>query len=142
MVFGVLGLIHGSDLSPDYGLSVESVYTGVAAYILKNHFAFEVLALAGIGKKDRNLPSWVPDWSQHQTLRFPKALFPSREECEDMTDNTLESAAPFIFDTMMDTDPELHIDIDNGLLQTHAVNICDISGEITRTEGKTHIVIV
>lgn len=140
MVFGVLGLIHGSDLYPDYRLPVESVYTGIAAYILQNHFAFEVLALSGIGKKKLNIPSWVPDWSQHPVKRFP-SLFPSRGELEDMTDIVLESATPFVFDAMIDTELKIQIDVNTGSLQTHAVNLCDISGEITRVGDKTHITI-
>ena len=63
-VFGVLSLIHEKGFSPDYRLPVESIYTGVTAYLIKNCLAFEVLALAGTGNKVLRIPFWVPDWSQ------------------------------------------------------------------------------
>lgn len=63
-VFAILGLVSGAwyeGLTPDYNLSLEEVYTGVAGYVLLQQKNAEILTYP------RNtlpsLPSWVPDWS-------------------------------------------------------------------------------
>lgn len=74
-IFALLSLLgtghdedHGSDkrLVADYSLSVEQVYSGIAAFLVANGLLGAVLTLAGgtRARPIRRLPSWVPDWSQ------------------------------------------------------------------------------
>jgi hypothetical protein len=135
----VLGLIHEKGFSPDYRLPVESVYTGITAYLIKNCLAFEVLAFAGTGKKELYIPSWVPDWSQQLVQQFPKVLSRSEEEL-DMRDVAVDLAAPFVFKSITNSEPELQVDADAGILQIHAVKLCHISGEIIQAKDQTKIV--
>ncbi|KAL4806397.1 heterokaryon incompatibility protein-domain-containing protein [Aspergillus unguis] len=66
-VFAVLGLLADKTIRPDYTLPVESVYIGIAAYIIQKCQTMDLLALAGQNKMF-SLPSWVPDWSQSLSL--------------------------------------------------------------------------
>lgn len=58
----------GSDkrLVADYSLSVEQVYSGIAAFFVANGFLGTILRLAALTRENsvRCMPSWVPDWSQ------------------------------------------------------------------------------
>lgn len=58
----------GSDkrLFADYSLSVEQVYSGIAAFFVANGFLGTILKLAALTRENsvRCMPSWVPDWSQ------------------------------------------------------------------------------
>ncbi|RSL53138.1 hypothetical protein CEP54_010545 [Fusarium duplospermum] len=63
-VFALLGL-STAPLDPDYTLSPQAVYTGLAASLVTNgkELAGRILDLASHGQSMPGLPSWVPDWS-------------------------------------------------------------------------------
>ncbi|KAK4171886.1 heterokaryon incompatibility protein-domain-containing protein [Triangularia setosa] len=64
-VFSLLGVISGAaadGLVADYTLTVEQVYTGLAAFVLKNHKQADLFKYAAGYAKSPGLPSWVPDW--------------------------------------------------------------------------------
>ena len=77
-VFGILGLIEDT-IKPDYSLSVEEVYTGVAAYLATYLRDMRFLNLVGAGQSDFDLPSWVPDWTQRKSLQYPENDFENSE---------------------------------------------------------------
>ena len=65
-VFALLGLIAGAQtegLIADYTLTVEQVYTSVAAYIARTVGCIAVISRASLTSRLPDLPSWVPDWS-------------------------------------------------------------------------------
>jgi hypothetical protein len=67
-IFGILGLVGNGaadeGIVPVYSLSVQQVYTGVAAYLLVEPFLGRIIHYAMMGPKQvLNLPSWVPDWT-------------------------------------------------------------------------------
>jgi len=64
-VFALLGLWKAS-LEPDYTLSPQAIYTGLAASFVTDEdtkLAGRVLDMASQGHSMPGLPSWVPDWS-------------------------------------------------------------------------------
>ncbi|KAI3326772.1 heterokaryon incompatibility protein-domain-containing protein [Xylariaceae sp. AK1471] len=64
-VFGILGLLSSSvlrGLVPDYSLSIEEVYTGIASYLILKNRNVEILAYPK-SSNIQSLPSWVPDWT-------------------------------------------------------------------------------
>ncbi|KAH7224386.1 uncharacterized protein BKA55DRAFT_545969 [Fusarium redolens] len=64
-IFALLGLWK-SPLEPDYKLSPQAVYTGLASSLVtdENHeVAGRLLDMATHGRSMIGLPSWVPDWS-------------------------------------------------------------------------------
>ncbi|KAI0487778.1 heterokaryon incompatibility protein-domain-containing protein [Xylaria cf. heliscus] len=66
-IFALVGLVRGLDLdgiTADYDLTYVQVYTGLAAYFIRNHGLAELITMRG--DEDINLPSWVPNW---RTLR-------------------------------------------------------------------------
>ncbi|KAL4980871.1 hypothetical protein BDW66DRAFT_146654 [Aspergillus desertorum] len=67
-VFAVLGLMGEKLITPDYRLPTESVYVGIAAYFAMNPDTVDLTGAAGQKSQDFDLPSWVPDWSQHLSL--------------------------------------------------------------------------
>lgn len=63
-VFAILGLVSGAmyeGLTPDYNLSLERLYTGVATYLLLRQGNAKILSYPRSALT--SLPSWVPDWS-------------------------------------------------------------------------------
>ncbi|KAI0846183.1 HET-domain-containing protein [Daldinia vernicosa] len=80
-VFAVLGLLRNSifeGLAPDYLLSKEEVYIGIASYLIIRHSKTEILLYP---KKNppNSLPTWVPDWSIYRPAKIPL------EGCENNT---------------------------------------------------------
>ncbi|KAI0839706.1 HET-domain-containing protein [Hypoxylon sp. FL0890] len=70
-VFAVLGLLRDGifeGLIPDYCLSTEQVYIGIASYLILRHNKTEILSYP----KGRSglLPTWVPDWSVYRPPNF------------------------------------------------------------------------
>ncbi|RGP59170.1 heterokaryon incompatibility protein het-6, partial [Fusarium sporotrichioides] len=64
-VFALLGLWKAS-VEPDYNLSPQAVYIGLASTFVTNtdaKLAGRVLDMASQGHSMTGLPSWVPDWS-------------------------------------------------------------------------------
>jgi Heterokaryon incompatibility protein (HET) len=65
-IYALLGLAKDAEEFPqsDYELPVADVYRSFAsAFITKGHGA-EALSLSYYGPKNREYPSWVPDWEQ------------------------------------------------------------------------------
>lgn len=65
-VFALIGLITGAQAEgfmADYTLTVEQVYTSVAAYIARRVGCVAVLSRIALTNRFPRLPSWVPDWS-------------------------------------------------------------------------------
>ncbi|KAI1651113.1 HET-domain-containing protein [Daldinia loculata] len=80
-VFAVLGLLRNSifeGLAPDYLLSKEEVYIGIASYLILRHSKTEIL-LYPKQYPPNSLPTWVPDWSIYRPAKI------SLEDCEDNT---------------------------------------------------------
>ncbi|KAI1662261.1 HET-domain-containing protein [Daldinia decipiens] len=80
-VFAVLGLLRNSifeGLAPDYLLSKEEVYIGIASYLILRHGKTEIL-LYPKGHSPNSLPTWVPDWSIYRPVKIPL------EDCENNT---------------------------------------------------------
>lgn len=71
-LLSLLGTVTDEDvgydkrLVADYSLSVEQVYSGIAAFFVENGFLGTMLKLAALTRADSVacLPSWVPDWSK------------------------------------------------------------------------------
>ncbi|KAL8363002.1 hypothetical protein RB601_009006 [Gaeumannomyces tritici] len=71
-IFGILGLLEddtsGSlpsprlDLTADYGLSPQHVFTGLFAYLIVRMGSSKILAAAVGIKGWGQMPSWMPDW--------------------------------------------------------------------------------
>jgi hypothetical protein len=66
-IYGLLGIATDTGdviLDPDYGASVEEVFTRTARYLLQRDDSIVILHHAGIGntRKYESLPSWVPQW--------------------------------------------------------------------------------
>jgi hypothetical protein len=69
ILFGLLGLISDPEFAgqpPNYAEPVEALYTRTARYFITQTKSLSVLQYAGTGYKRtlKDLPSWVPDWSQ------------------------------------------------------------------------------
>jgi hypothetical protein len=64
-LLGVTNNILTQALLPDYGKSVEQVYTDVAQHFITNGESFFTMKYAGVGhgRAIEGLPSWVPDWT-------------------------------------------------------------------------------
>ncbi|KAI0113125.1 HET-domain-containing protein [Daldinia grandis] len=80
-VFAVLGLLRDSifeGLAPDYLLSKEEVYIGIASYLVLRHSKTEIL-LYPKEYPPNSLPTWVPDWSIYRPAKIPL------EDCENST---------------------------------------------------------
>ncbi|KAF4437399.1 HET-domain-containing, partial [Fusarium albosuccineum] len=66
-IYGILGLASGSVAStivPRYDLSPENLFRSLTEQLVKT--SLDILSQASVPRwmKTRNLPSWVPDWSQ------------------------------------------------------------------------------
>jgi Heterokaryon incompatibility protein (HET) len=51
------------DLAPDYGLSVEEVFTNLSAHILLRDMCLDLLGNCHYSKRNARLATWVPDWA-------------------------------------------------------------------------------
>ena len=54
---------------PDYAATREETYIRVARAIIKSDETLELLHCVGADRLDRDLPSWVPDWTHFPTDR-------------------------------------------------------------------------
>jgi hypothetical protein len=67
MVFSLLGLATDVDgapeLDPDYSKSVREVYTDLVKFQLRKHHSLDIICSSYHPKRQSDLPSWVPDWS-------------------------------------------------------------------------------
>lgn len=70
-LFGIAGLANQAErecLPTDYSLSVQQLYTGLAAYWIRKTEIRSFLKLACYQRKlVPGLPSWVPDWTNIET---------------------------------------------------------------------------
>ncbi|KIX03741.1 uncharacterized protein Z518_07294 [Rhinocladiella mackenziei CBS 650.93] len=140
-VFGILGLFRKENFTPDYRLCVESVYIGVAAYLIKNCRAFEIFALATTAKRELCIPSWVPDWSHPVTWKFPEPGPGFGQEDEvDMSNDAVRVVTPVVFDSVTDSEPEILIDANTGSLQIRAWRLCAVTGEIVQGHDQTKVI--
>ncbi len=63
-IYTFLGIAKdGHEFLPDYGASVEEVYTGVVMAYIKNKGNLEIICSHHRGYSTISSPSWVPDWS-------------------------------------------------------------------------------
>lgn len=62
-LFGLIYTSHEEHLIAEYSLTIEQVYTGIAAFLAKKGFTKEILRLANRTESVASLPSWVPDWA-------------------------------------------------------------------------------
>ena len=51
-----------------------------------------------------------------------------------MRDVAIDLAAPFIFESITNSEPELQVDANAGILQIRAIKLCQISGEIIQVK--------
>ncbi|KAI0139128.1 HET-domain-containing protein [Hypoxylon sp. NC0597] len=85
-VFAVLGLLRDGifeGLIPDYCLSTEQVYIGIASYLILRHNKTEILSYPK--GRSGSLPTWVPDWSIY---RAPNVT----DDDDDFMDQFIPSA--------------------------------------------------
>ncbi|PWY85601.1 hypothetical protein BO83DRAFT_443532 [Aspergillus eucalypticola CBS 122712] len=135
-VFAVLSLVSQSELKPDYTVSVESVYTGLSAYLMEVCNSMDVLELAGLTiKKTFDLPSWVPDWSQAvSTTATPISTTNQRLNRKN---NKVSGSGHVIFRSYLAFDSESHLSAATPILRTCAIKVCGLSGSIKR--GPTRV---
>ena len=99
-IFALFGLLNGVEkegLSADYALSFEQVYTGVAAYLLKQRLSLILYCCST--DKELGLPSWVPDWRRVEPGHWdPTSLetFPASITARDLH-TELESKFPAVY---------------------------------------------
>ncbi|KAF5703939.1 heterokaryon incompatibility het-6 [Fusarium mundagurra] len=73
-IFALLGLWE-KPIEPDYTLSPQAVYTGLASILITDkswEAAAQLLDMASHGRSMPGLPSWVPDWSEKSQRSYPK----------------------------------------------------------------------
>jgi heterokaryon incompatibility protein (HET) len=67
MIFSLLGIVtdveDAPELRADYSLSVETVYTNFVKFNVRKYQCLDIICKSKHPKKLKNLPSWVPDWS-------------------------------------------------------------------------------
>ncbi|KAN0089924.1 Heterokaryon incompatibility protein (HET) domain containing protein [Hyaloscypha variabilis] len=66
-VYSLLGIVGETRIAPDYRLSPESCYLKTARTIISGSDTLDVLDFVvppATFKKQRRMPSWVPDWSR------------------------------------------------------------------------------
>lgn len=134
-IFAVLSLISQSELKPDYTVSVESVYTGLSAYLIKICNSMDVLELAGLTVKTFDVPSWVPDWSQ--ALSTTATPIPTSNQRSNRKHNKISGSGRVIFRSYLAFDCESQLSITTPTLRTSAIKICGLGGSIKR--GPTRV---
>ncbi|OJJ75355.1 hypothetical protein ASPBRDRAFT_484225 [Aspergillus brasiliensis CBS 101740] len=136
-VFAVLGLISQSELYPDYTVSVESIYTGLTTYLIKICSTTEVLELAGSRRKNFDIPSWVPDWSQ--ALSTSGTAISAGDEDLDWKDDEVTGLGHVVFNNCLPFDCECHISGERPILRTRSIKVCRLRGIIKRVRSYVHI---
>ncbi|KAL4917525.1 heterokaryon incompatibility protein-domain-containing protein [Aspergillus aurantiobrunneus] len=137
-VFAVLGLMGEKLISPDYRLSTEGVYVGIAAYLMKSWHTMDFLALAGQKNRAFDLPSWVPDWSQSLSLpSLDTFLRPgTKVEPEDFL---MGDTVHIKFGNLITSRCEIEVSSATGTIRVQGVKMCSISGEMSQFRDYTHI---
>lgn len=73
-IFAVLGLLRDGvfeGLVPDYLLSTEQVYIGIASYLILRHNQTDILSYPK--RRPSLLPTWIPDWSVYRPTNISMA---------------------------------------------------------------------
>ncbi|KAI0190409.1 heterokaryon incompatibility protein-domain-containing protein [Xylaria flabelliformis] len=100
-IFALLGLVRGLDLegiTADYDLTYVQVYTGLAAYLIRNHGYVKLIMMGTKG--DASLPSWVPNWTLLRELDW--AYFDARSRAFDSAQQkTLRESACLVLDNSL-----------------------------------------
>jgi hypothetical protein len=63
-LLGVSGMSGCSQFSPDYSTTINELYAAVAVQLVQQSRGLRILSSSQPRYSTRNLPSWVPDWSQ------------------------------------------------------------------------------
>lgn len=136
-VFAVLSLISQSELDPDYTVSVEKIYIGLAAYLIAVCSSMDVLEFAGLNVKTFDVPCWVPDWSQALST-FSQVLSASDQDLNRKR-NKLPGARHVLFHDYLAFKCESHLSVATPILRTCSIRICGLQGSIKRNRGYVHI---
>ncbi|KAI0382216.1 HET-domain-containing protein [Hypomontagnella monticulosa] len=86
-VFAVLGLLRDGvfeGLIPDYLLSREQVYIGVASYLIIRHNKTDLLSYPK--RRPGLLPTWIPDWSLYRP-----PIIPTADDDDDINSNKFQT---------------------------------------------------
>ncbi|KAL4995171.1 heterokaryon incompatibility protein-domain-containing protein [Aspergillus recurvatus] len=137
-VFAVLGLMGEKLITPDYRLPTESVYVGIAAYFAMNPHTADFLALAGQKNRNFDLPSWVPDWSQHLSLPSLDTFLQSGIR-NDPDDLVLEGAIRVKFEGLSNSVCDIKVSSTTGTLQLQGFKLCRVAGEKSLVRDFTHV---
>ncbi|KAI0858875.1 hypothetical protein F4860DRAFT_287955 [Xylaria cubensis] len=103
-IFALLGLVRGLDLegiTADYDLTYVQVYTGLAAYLIRNHGYIELIMMGTKG--DASLPSWVPNWTLLRELDWAKLDVRSRTFDSAQKKTLRESACLILVNSLKST---------------------------------------
>lgn len=139
-VFGVLGLLDEQGVEPDYTCPVEIVYVGIAAYLIKNHRAFDILAFSGAREKQYTIPSWVPDWSQKLEAKYGKFTYTLAHEDLDIEKAVIQLSNPIFFEmSMTDSEGTMKVDRCMGTLHLHGLKLFKMSGQAMKVDNQMTI---
>ncbi|GKZ25214.1 hypothetical protein AbraIFM66951_000557 [Aspergillus brasiliensis] len=78
------------------------MYTGLTTYLIKICSTTEVLELAGSRRKNFDIPSWVPDWSQ--ALSTSGTAISSGDEDLDWKDDEVTGLGHVVFNNCLPFD--------------------------------------
>ncbi|KAL4964641.1 heterokaryon incompatibility protein-domain-containing protein [Aspergillus stella-maris] len=137
-VFAVLGLMGEKFIGPDYKISTESAYIGIAAYLIQQWQTLNIFALAGQSRSTLQLPSWVPDWSQSLSLpTLDTFLGPGLKN--NPTDFLLEHAIPVKFAGISTENCDIKINADTGVIRFTGFRLCGVSGKPSQVRDYAHV---
>ncbi|KAL4987650.1 heterokaryon incompatibility protein-domain-containing protein [Aspergillus falconensis] len=137
-VFAVLGLMGEKLITPDYQLPTESVYVGIAAFFAMNTHTADLLALAGQKNRNFDLPSWVPDWSQHLLLPSLDTFLQSGIR-NDPDDLVLDGAIRVKFEGLSKSVGDIKVSSTTGTLRLQGFKLCTVAGEKSLVRDYTHV---
>lgn len=127
-IFGILGVVGIEDpdaaIQPDYSLSVQEVYTGVAAYLVQQYRERIIYYALAAPKQIPNLPSWVPDWTRLNRLENPQDLV-------IYINTSLQSISPWYASTLGEPVEENNLEIiDRELFARREIQMLELGDEI------------
>ncbi|KAL4799983.1 heterokaryon incompatibility protein-domain-containing protein [Aspergillus venezuelensis] len=137
-VFAVIGLMGEKFIGPDYKIPTESVYIGIAAYLMQQWQTLDIFALAGQSRSTLQLPSWVPDWSQSLSLPSLDTFFGQGLK-NDPTDFLLEHAIPVKFSGISTENCDIRVNVDTGVIRFTGFRLCVISGKLSHVRDYAHV---
>jgi hypothetical protein len=128
-VYSLLGIAKpydGVSFSVDYTISSSQVFKNTAAYIIKGTQNLDILTMAG--SKSRDLPSWVPDWSD-QDWSDPLISGMNRAMIESVNRSSLFSSGGATYSSVIFSEG-------NGILITDAILVSTIE-KLTSTKSSS-----